>query len=291
MRACKYFSGPCACEKRKISRRMTHLRVYLTAASNLRVAVGPFARIHVRRTMSRLGPIAAKEVADWIGHQHTDHAYFAQVSVTYQSLSLSSVHRVMPWAADQKLGSLSLCGLYQILSLSDRQRHRLFDQHVLAQCQSRRRMFVMKMWAATDHVRLKAVNGEELGGAGARDRNAEVIGNLLRLRSISFLNGDQLCVWMTEQSWNMSKSRPPSCADESALNPVLHKALLYVWKSMGTSSSRLSSTPNPGLVPRLTCPFTGRGSPMMASKMGRTPVPSPTDRYSANGEFKFDSTK
>src|SRR5450631_1693898 len=68
MKASEDLRGPCTGKEGEIGRRMTDLRIYLSAAGNPGVAISAFTRMHIGRTVSRLRPISAKQMADRISH-------------------------------------------------------------------------------------------------------------------------------------------------------------------------------------------------------------------------------
>ena len=112
--------GQRACKESEIGRGMTDLRVDLSATRELRIAICSLARVHVRSTVGGPRVIAAKKVANGIGHQDADHAYFTHISVAYKTLRLGGMCGVMPGAANQKLGSVLLCNFHQVPRLRQR---------------------------------------------------------------------------------------------------------------------------------------------------------------------------
>jgi hypothetical protein len=54
----------------------------------------------------------------------------------------------------------------------------------------------VKVGCTADYDGLKPFDGEQFAGCGAGDRDAKVIGNLLRLLFVPLLNGNQCGIWM-----------------------------------------------------------------------------------------------
>src|SRR5450631_2537181 len=97
---------------------------------------------------------------------------------------------------------------------------------MLAQGEGLQCVLVMKIGCTADYDCLNAVDREQFAGRGAGDWDAKVVGNLLRLLSVSFLDGNKFGVWVPKQSWNVCERCPPSRPNNSAFNFVVHRVLL-----------------------------------------------------------------
>ena len=122
---------------------------------------------------------ASQQIANGIGHQDADHPYLPKISMANQALRFRSMRRVMPWATDQKLATMLLCHLYQFRGFRNCQRHRLFNQHVLAMRQSCKGVSVMKTRAAADYDCRNALDGKQFIWRSTGERNTKILSNLL----------------------------------------------------------------------------------------------------------------
>jgi hypothetical protein len=94
----------------------------------------------------------------------------------------------MPWATDEEL-HLSLLGeFYQMRGLCGGQCHRLFDQYMLAQSQSRMSMIVVKVWAAAHDHGPEALNCKQFRNLSASHRHTEIVRDFPRPAEIALLD-------------------------------------------------------------------------------------------------------